>query len=133
MTEDTKTTGVSAGFDTSGTVRRPGFARPLAWSDLSPFEQGYVEALFVETRRANPHHPVVGCGFSDLAPEALVMILRDCEGWLKLYPKASGGASFWRCRQDQLVTRPDFPPLTVYLGDDGRVHLRTTQASEGAA
>lgn len=137
MTEDTKTTGVSAGFDTSGTVRRPGFARPLAWSDLSPFEQGYVEALlrsYSDTLTEGLGEPLM-VGFSDLDPEALAMSLRDCEAmeadWPLQAQPADLGATYWREQQRGALATKGFPPLTVYLGDDGRVQIRAAIAKAG--
>ena len=119
-------------FDTSGAVQTPptpglvwGVTR---WSDLSPFTQGYVEAML--------SGPVMGrfaplnrqFGFSDLSPEALAATIRDCEAmceWDRLartrFPKS--GAIRWGERQRGLDA-PRFPPLTPYLGDDGKVYLR---------
>lgn len=68
-------------------------------------------------------------GFSDLSPEALALILRDCEAY-----EASGrvvglwrgdadqGAHFWRWRSQ--AADAAFPPLTPYLSDEGKVCLR---------
>lgn len=107
------------------------------WDDLSPFTQGYIEALFAELHQT----PVVqecgrggwNVGFFDLAPETLARIIADCErmrqvfGWLG--PKDADGApvewfqeegrSAWKYRQNGDL--PNFPPLTVQLGDDGKV------------
>lgn len=134
-------------LDTSGSVRRPGFARPLRWTDLDAFEQGYIEALFGSLPRLNSRMdgsgaegPVlltafgighrIGLGFSDLAPETLAAILRDCTR----YEEQTGGgppsepywgmtkemgAEFFRHRQFERW--PDFPPLRVTLNDAGKV------------
>lgn len=141
-------------LDTSGVVRACAqlgstvHCRNWDWSDLTPFAQGYVEAMFAEQRSWNgrPVLPVpapegsspsqvVEVGFSDLAPEALALILEDCDRWLRLYAAtpsdAANGARFWELRNLQLVTRHDFPPLRAHLGGDGKVAL--SQASgEGA-
>ncbi len=137
----------ATGFDTSGVVDCPvgkliSF-RP--WSDLSPFAQGYVEALFksfhaeVENiRSVLSRANVIGTnehlvrlqawgalGFSDLSPEALGMILADCEALQRnAWPKADLrrlGQDCWRSRQEGRSA--DFPPLTVSLNDDGKIVL----------
>lgn len=113
------------------------FMDGTAWtfSDLVPFMQGYVEALFADLRDrwiavavdrghdpANLTHP----GFSDLAPEALARIMEDCVARLRsrdcVQPTWAGGRSFWTHRQ--AGERKGFPPLTVFLADDGKVWFR---------
>lgn len=124
-------------LDTSGGIEwvphpYPGCKGKTYWTDLDPFTQGYVEALFAGAARWTEGRCLTTlqewAGFSDLAPEALAMILLDCERWLARYPKTKRarekGANAWRYRQEQLVKRPDFPPLTPTLGDDGKVYLR---------
>lgn len=85
-------------LDTSGAVEpldrmdpvlhsRPGYM----WDDLSPFCQGYIEALFWTntegSREAGTYDPENGsalpeeAGFSDLAPETLALIIADCEAF----------------------------------------------------
>lgn len=121
-----------AAFDTSGEVgpmpAGPYNERSFRWGDLSPFAQGYVEALLLEFGHTwSDDNGDLFVSFSDLSPEALAMILRDCEAWTKVYPKAASGQSFWRCRQEQLVKRPAFPPLRVYLNDAGKVCLEVAK------
>lgn len=68
-------------------------------------------------------------GFSDLAPETLAAILRDCEAFLKTPGQSNrdgDGRSFWALRQKGLYAHIGFPPLNPYLGDDGKVYLRKT-------
>lgn len=120
-----------------------GLAVWYEFEDLSPFAQGYVEALFASHRQdlgtatyyANDQREWRDAAFSDLAPEALAMILADCDRWIQLYPATgrgtANGARFWELRNLQLITRTDFPPLRVYLNDDGKVSL--SQASGEAA
>lgn len=104
------------------------------WSDLDAFTQGYVEALFESGGgRIGPVFQWV-CGFSDLAPETLARIIADCAAVADFaeFFADNPGASFWLNRQSawpawsdrrpRLVDR--FPPLTAYLGDDGKVYLR---------
>jgi hypothetical protein len=184
-------------FDTSGRVVRlglDGLAYPhIEWSDLSPFEQGYVEALFeslidewrhqvcfktgdkvrvhtdeigtVTGRKTGATKSVhvlfrpgfggqyfpfectpVAPVFSDLAPETLAAIRKDCadyqeraaksEADVLAYSGASnaakvrhawlggGGAQFWVQRNTTDNLRAFFPPLTPYLAEDGNVYLR---------
>lgn len=69
-------------FDTSGTVRRPGFARPLAWSDLDAAEKHrvataaarYWVSLGEDVTEAMAHlgHTVK---FSDFTPRALAKVM----------------------------------------------------------
>lgn len=92
-------------LDTSGAVE--GFApafediaagrgESVAWHDLSPFVQGYIEALFFTNegdgtpgegdefglwREVEPGLWSADFGFSDLAPEALAAILADCQAF----------------------------------------------------
>ena len=132
-------------FDTSGRIRkgvitprgefsfRPGFRR---WSDLSPFVQGYVEAMFGQPialgHGDRAHANWIKVGFSDLAPETLARIMEDCERApdFECGPAIDAdqiGNLFWRERQiDRLI---NFPPLTPYLGDDGKVRLSEAPSS----
>ena len=64
--------------------------------------------------------------FSNLAPETLAMMLRDCAAirGLNLWygeGDADRGVVFWERRQNGDF--PRFPPLTPYFGDDGKVYL----------
>lgn len=127
-------------LDTSGAVYLPiaGIAgtNKVAWSDLSPFAQGYIEALFASVAGAFDEgrvwrRPVA---FRDLAPETLACIIADCEAFQKpaigaadwiVFNRATGG-DFWRDRQAHQLTAHStrqFPPLTVTLGDDGKVRF----------
>lgn len=131
-------------LDTSGKVpayyveRRTGTVSAWRWKDLDLFTQGYVEALF-ESLSVDLHtdwldrvDPYRSPGFSDLARKTLAAILKDCAEFQN--PKLGApdwavfnvetGRDFWRDRQGQQLTRHSsarFPPLTVYLGDDGLV------------
>lgn len=104
----------------------------VRFSDLSPFVQGYVEAMFASSITDLQNHGYswdYGRGrFIDLAPETLARIIEDCERWIKQYPKvtlnARSGADFWLYRQRQWIERPEFPPLIIYLSDDGKVRFQ---------
>lgn len=130
-------------LDTSGEVRFPAdYAMTgdpdvafidYRWSDLSPFAQGYVEALFADGVALDDGAQLarVPLGFSDLAGETLARILEDCEAALgdKLcdYTDAAvHGAMFWRDRQAGQLNGIDplFPPLLVHLADDGLIYFR---------
>ena len=127
-------------LDTSGVVKM-GDAwsdKPwdLEWSDLSPFQQGYVEALFAGLRSANfwpacPHARRI-MRFDRLAPEALALILKDCDRHcirsLRRIPQvdARDGANFWKWRQEGLYRDAGYVPVTPYLSDEGKVCLRET-------
>ena len=152
-------------LDTSGTVPHvapngdPIICGGVSWSDLSPFTQGYIEAMPWETLRPalgwpvsyegrtfgfmqtatplealakvradNPHHVagrfhVQGVGFYSLAPETLARIIADCEAGGGRYPEGLSfqGGEFWKRRQIGFVHWA--PPLTVQLGDDGKVRF----------
>ncbi|MFN4296745.1 MAG: hypothetical protein ACK4FB_07865 [Brevundimonas sp.] len=95
------------------------------WSDLSPFTQGYIEALFA----AFDPEPTPGVrlapgpfGFSDLAPETLARIIADCGLAQREGDGRMEGIDYWNRRQagEYLTTRQ---PQTVQLGDDGKVRL----------
>jgi len=188
-------------LDTSGyvTLRREdaswkGRPRPdIYWEDLSPFEQGYIEALLQDLASGplirlsaedsavfagallNPAKPnealekaskryreavaaqkasgifptpilVAAPGFSDLSPEALGAIRKDCAAYLakaaeseaevRAYSGASnaakvrqawlggGGKQFWEQRNTTDSLKAFWPPLTVVLSDEGKVCLR---------
>jgi len=137
-------------LDTSGAVAGPvtypmgaAMRGMIRWPDLSPFAQGYVEAMFASL--PDEEFWQGGFGFSDLAPETLAAILRDCEVFVSFltgeYDDATMrmmGREFWRARNGAAdafmawpLNRPAliersraFPPLTPSLGDDGRVYLK---------
>jgi hypothetical protein len=133
-------------MDTSGRVECAASFQPLGWaiwSDLDPFTQGYIEALFASEQAelwegagykpARPDDPRVNeqWGFPDLAPETLARIVEDCAKWRREWSpsgeltKAQQGDYLWRLRQADKGSRAiGFPPLTAYLGDDGKVHLK---------
>lgn len=136
-------------LDTSGAVfipdpRFPAGATRIRWEDLSPFAQGYVEASWREWGHLHPGKVwgslVKPFGFSDLSPEALSMILGDCEAHQKTYGLPAGdprntarGRNFWVNRQTGMWAKTGaglvggFPPLRVWLDDDGKVELSPSQ------
>lgn len=125
-------------LDTSGTVHavpggpaKQGTHHPvdLDWCDLSPFVQGYVEALFADEGGVlsllleRYAHEGVQVRFDDLAPETLARIVADCEAAAPAEPRAYNadalrkmGADLWR-RSGK----------TVQIGDDGKVRFAEAQ------
>lgn len=131
-------------LDTSGAVEAPSQAFPgtlawYRWPDLSPFVQGYVEALFNTgpvSDRERLSFVEHGYKFSDLSPEALAMILRE-DGQIRhalptLPDKHDAGAHCWSERQAGLLRNLGLPPLTPVLSEDGKVNL-VVQAQVGDA
>ena len=123
-------------LDTTGFVwgwvaahgKRKGYAGPnrIGWSDLSPFQKGYIEAMFSSAVAPQTMWP---CRFQDLAPETLVRILSECkersESLGSPFKTEWLGQNFWECRQRNEFEGGsyDFPPLTVTLGDDGKIRF----------
>lgn len=129
-------------LDTSGVVMVPhdsdanSDASLYRWTDLTPFQQGYVEALFASNdpmrweSTGSPAHTVKPA-FDRLSPEALSLILRDCEAfqateafrhWVGDWVGKSGlpepqdvGRDFWRYRTNRDLT-PDRHNYGGYLG-----------------
>lgn len=69
-------------------------------------------------------HTATPLAFSDLAPETLARIIADCEAAQVAqadHSYKSTGLEFWMVRQRGHVA--SFPPLTVQLGDDGKVRF----------
>lgn len=153
-------------LDTSGTVhfsvpfaKRHGLLTFYRWSDLSPFTQGYIEAMICATnprigRRTSYGEYWRTAGFSDLAPETLARIIADCEGFQATAAFAAlpaldddearnAGWEFCHVRSGREdyyhgfkaddwppptagplnIAARVFPPLTVTLGDDGKVRF----------
>lgn len=132
-------------LDTTGHVQgwvpphgdRHGYDGPnrISWSDLDAFTQGYVEAMLrdrylrdkiggaIATLRT-PDLDVEPHAFRDLAPETLARIIADCER-TESEPTTgemrAEGAAFWKLRN--ACDYVGFPPLTVQLGEDGKVRF----------
>lgn len=129
-------------FDKSGFVQLP-LGTLVFWNKgevgegLNPFTQGYIEEMFRESGLCEDDGLAdvaerIGLapnkGFSDLAPETLARIVEDCGKFKPDFGRryyantAHDGALYWRSR----AANKHFcdPPLTPYLGDDGKVYLR---------
>lgn len=135
-------------FDTSGYVGLPATLLETAavlrtsWHDLSPGVQGCIAGVLEELDKSllaayraaewgsKGREVPIRRAFSDLHPDTLVRIIADWERWDRLYPRAcdgnkvKAGEQMWELRQAQHVHRPDFPPRTPYLNDEGKVCLR---------
>lgn len=114
------------------------------WDDLSPFAQGYIDALFASLWDPVFQKPVLrsgpidfrGVAFRHFAPETLADILADCDRYCREWgwddQCAEIGGDLWRDRQQRFAGWPradelseDFPPVTLlYLGDDGLIYQR---------
>jgi hypothetical protein len=109
-----------------------------AWHDLddSPVVQGYIEAALSDWRdrlqiaSRLQFQRELFAGFSDLAAETLARIIADCAKWQREWAPSGNqsereqGQTLWRGRQLGNLKAVGFPPLTLYLGDDGKVHIR---------
>ena len=141
-------------LDTAGEVHGegaggiPGYC---IWADLDTFAQGYIEAMFF-TDSGDEEGQLGDLGFSDLAPDTLAAIIRDCaafqetRAWADALENYSGadettaGRDFWYTRQghgcgfwDGDWPEPHGDALTEaakafraqdsYVGDDGKVRF----------
>lgn len=131
-------------LDTSGVVDPWPFEPEtpvIRWRDLSPFEQGHVEALFTDCIHLIQGDEEDGLywvpHFSDLSPEALALIRRDCTSELAVLHETTRehframprmGAAFWRARQGNsslgVTPHSGAKPLTISLSDEGKVVLQ---------
>ena len=120
-------------LDTSGYVEgRPQGVRTrrIYWKDLTPFAQGYVEAMFSDLGRTLIVRNRVGeiVGFRHLAPATVERIIADCERFGELpvgeHGLSEAGITFWQARQWGYLRHDKFPPLVPYLSDDGLIMLR---------
>lgn len=135
-------------FDTSGAVHgviaSDGGLCAILWRDLSPFTQGYIEALLAaldeqrmahyqdRRRKGLPEAVPIKSAYRWLAPETLARIIADCEAFQASPAHDHGGdrrakgAALWKARNaipNLGSDRYRFPPLTVQLGDDGKVRF----------
>jgi hypothetical protein len=124
---------MTARLDTTGYILRGdptlvGRTVRFYWSELSPFAQGYTEAMLAELQAAvdaKRYGLWQRSAFSDIAPETLARIIEDC-AWLCTDAKsraanAEAGREAWSVRQAGDMAHA--APLTVELVD-GKVHFR---------
>jgi hypothetical protein len=140
MTFQLDTTGGVCAPIINGWAQWPGgpilnVGEPKRWADLDAFTQGYIEAAFASVMAPDagplyidPNTGTRHCAhvfrFTDLHPETLATIIADCEaqvrsGWRG---KIEDGRWFWVSRQNGNLDA--FPPLTIPLGDDGKVRFQ---------
>lgn len=131
-------------LDTSGLVCFDGdefTSHCMGWPDLDAFTQGYIEALFASQPQpgwftltsygpvGRRYDDLVQKGFSDLSPDTLARIIADCarltDGDTTL--TVSNGRAAWGLRNGDWGRVHGFPPLTVTLGDDGKIHTPEAQ------
>lgn len=127
-------------LDTRGGVIVPGEGLDTFWrfDSLTPFAQGYVEAMFASSDLPLAWDEVSpGCvaerdaGFRHLAPASLSRIIGDCEAMLEVMRAAGSafpetpkeGRIAWDDRQADNWIGHTFPPLTVSLGEDGLIYF----------
>lgn len=130
-------------IDTTGTVlgltlpNGKGGVQPdgaWTWDALDAFTQGYIEAAAEDLVRRMLDDPdatysVGQCrsagSFAAFAPETLARIIEDC-AWLctdaaSRAANAEAGREAWAVRQAGKMAHAE--PLTVLLGDDGKVRF----------
>lgn len=121
-------------LDTSGSVRLPMSPRSVIrnhlWSDLTPFAQGYVEAALTgPIEYPDPNEgwgPSCSPKFGWLAPATLAAMMADCEtlaARVRAIDFPATGKFLWEIRQAGQLA-PEFPPITLYLSEDGLIHHR---------
>ena len=122
-------------LDTSGVVRADidGMISPVGWEDLpNDFVRGFIRAMLLEFGHAWANDDGdLFVSYSDLAPEALDMIIRDCEAMqsgLLIGSGQDGGREAWASRQSgwkDWGTTPShrFPPYRITLTEAGKVAL----------
>lgn len=100
-----------------------------AFSKLSPFERGYIEAAFFTS--TGPDNEEEGLGedssFSDLAPEAMAAIKDDCADFLAQVEQTRD--SFGRTLLDLAF---DYSPNVAYTQEQAGVDLWLTRNGHGA-
>lgn len=122
-------------LDTSGIVPVPvtgqdGYAKRITWPDLDAFTQGSGEAMARDLYKrllsegSTPEDAAKAVAFHNWAPGTLARIIATSDLALGLGAPntVEAGARHWAIEQANSVS--PFPPLVLYLGDDGKVHLR---------
>src|ERR1700749_688934 len=134
-------------FDTSGCVQclapdqKPNESTGCRfWSDLTPFEQGYVKRLFEELSERikavlKPGLNSVRPAFSGLDPSALEMIREDCAKCLAAgYTNSEeAGRWCWRAQNNNTYPKPaGLNPVASSLNGPGLVCLASQPRGEPA-
>lgn len=127
-------------FDTTGAVERgAAYGGAFTWDEFDACAQGYTVAVFHHLFTFATHDCDGPLGFDRLAPEAVTMILADCSAFQRMrsdpattlatqkfrgmsfFEQRNSGWPSWPLMRDDLAAA--FPPVTVSLGADGKVHL----------
>lgn len=100
---------------------------PYFWGNIGAFAQGVVLAIAEQ---------VGATRFDQFATETLARIMEDCRSFCAptfgcetdYAQQRDTGRFFWQRRNNGGIVQPPpgrtYPPLTPYLGDDGKVYLR---------
>ncbi|MBU0801396.1 MAG: hypothetical protein KKA05_10415 [Alphaproteobacteria bacterium] len=120
-------------LDTSGTVLGV-FDRELmkrdgcwTWDGMNNFMQGYISAALLAETGLSGVPLWQNKAFSDFAPQALKLADENCTRFQRLTPGANDqdmGAMFWNDQQAGRWERVCFPPIAVYVGEDGLIYFR---------
>jgi hypothetical protein len=94
-------------------------ATPHHWTIFPSGDDWTVLATFATEAEARAF---VAPRFDRLAAETLARIIADCAAFEATWHNASG-SEFWAKRQRGDYNPNDFPPLTLRLGDDGKVYF----------
>lgn len=93
--------------------------------ELTPFTQGYVEALLADALPLFNVATPPKC--TSLSPGAWSQVEADCSAWLEglpsRYKTRQQGMAFWNKRQARHFKQDVFPVLTVRLGDDNKLEF----------
>lgn len=131
---------------TTGDVGLNGSHHHHTFAGLSSFEQGYT-AKGLEEAWANPEFRAdflayygsgIPLSFHHLAPETLAAIKKDCAAFTcglagGRATQSDSGKAFWAARQahfgvgaQEALYAQAFPPVHLFLGDDGKVYARVS-------
>lgn len=122
-------------IDTSGFVRIDPEGNTYAFENLSPFQQGAVEAALRELNarlfKSDGYTEADFFGFRHLSASALQRIMADCERRLFDFSAkgidAAGdharGEAFWRAVSARHLVLSGYPPAHLSLAEDGLIHL----------
>lgn len=97
----------------------------IDWKWLDAFTRGYTEGVLRAAEDTLGGFTICGVRFTDFAPETLARIIEDCERYRgKTSSKSAAvGALFWKNRAANCLSDDGWMPLTVTLGDDGKVRF----------
>lgn len=121
-------------LDTSGRIagHHGGLAVWYEFEDLSLFAQGYVEAALSTLTQGDEEDGLYWVArFSDLAPATHAAMLKDCNEWAgeiaqQTYSAETEGRRFYERRSQGHYMNLGLRPLTLFIGDDGRVYQKVS-------